>query len=250
MGAREGPIAVDFIARALAWAADPAHWVGSDGIAARLGEHLVLSAVPLVAAVLVALPVGLYIGHTGRGAAIAVNVSNIGRALPSLGILGIALILVPSGPLPFGVLATMFALFALALPPIVLNTYTGLREVERDLLEAGRGMGMREPQLLTRVEVPLALPIILAGLRTSAVQVVATATLGAVFGTGGLGRLIVDGIKQQDDAQLFVGAVIVALLSIGTELAFAGLQRASMSPGLRSARTPRGASEAELRPSA
>jgi osmoprotectant transport system permease protein len=237
---------VDFLSAAVAWALDPAHWSGGDGIPARLGEHLVLSAVPLMAAVLVALPVGLYIGHTGRGAAIAVNVSNIGRALPSLGILGIALILVPSGPLPFGVLATMVALFALALPPVVLNTYAGLREVDRDLLEAGRGMGMRESQLLRRVEIPLALPVILAGLRTSAVQVVATATLGAVFGTGGLGRLIVDGIKQQDDAQLFVGAVIVALLSIGTELAFAAVQRASISPGLRGTDTSGGAREAEL----
>ena len=133
----------------------------------------------------------------------------------------------------------MIALFALAIPPIITNTYTGLREVDPELIEAARGMGMRETELLAQVELPSAMPIVLAGLRTSAVQVVATATLGAVLGTGGLGRYIIDGIKQQDDPQLFVGAVIVALLAIATELGFAALQRAAVSPGIRrSARLP------------
>ena len=171
---------------------------------------------------------GLYIGHTGRGALLAVNLSNIGRALPSLGILGIFLPITAGLGLGFGVPPTVIALFALAIPPIVTNTFTGIQEVDRELIEAGRGMGMRERE-------PLAMPIVLAGLRTSAVQVVATATLGAVLGTGGLGRYIIDGIKQQDDPRLFVGAVIVALLAIATELAFAALQRAAVSPGIRAA---------------
>jgi osmoprotectant transport system permease protein len=232
---------MDFAREVIAWLLDPAHWAGSGGIPARIGEHLLLSGGPLVAAVLVALPIGLYIGHTGRGALLAVNLSNIGRALPSLGILGIFLPITAGLGLGFGVPPTVIALFALAVPPIVTNTFTGIREVDAELIEAGRGMGMREGELLAQVELPLAMPIVLAGLRTSAVQVVATATLGAVLGTGGLGRYIIDGIKQQDDPQLFVGAVIVALLAIATELAFAALQRAAISPGMRrSAQSPAG----------
>ncbi|MDQ2941713.1 MAG: ABC transporter permease [Chloroflexota bacterium] len=224
---------MDFLRTVIAWLLDPAHWAGSGGIPTRIGEHLLLLGGPLVIAILVALPIGLYIGHTGRGALLAVNLSNIGRALPSLGILGIFLPITAGLGLGFGVPPTVIALFALAVPPIVTNTFTGIREVDAELIEAGRGMGMRESELLLQVELPLAMPIVLAGLRTSAVQVVATATLGAVLGTGGLGRYIIDGIAQQDDPQLFVGAVIVALLAIATELAFAALQRAAISPGMR-----------------
>ena len=224
---------MEFVQSVVTWLLDPAHWTGPDGIPVRIGEHLLLTVGPLIAAILVALPIGLYIGHTGRGAFLAVNLSNIGRALPSLGILGIFLPITAGLGLGFGVPPTVIALFALAIPPIVTNTFTGIREVDPELIEAGRGMGMRERELLTKVELALAMPIVLAGLRTSAVQVVATATLGAVLGTGGLGRYIIDGIKQQDDPRLFVGAVIVALLAIATELAFAALQRAAVSPGIR-----------------
>ena len=224
---------MEFVDSVATWLLDPTHWAGPDGIPTRIGEHLLLSVGPLLAAVVVALPLGLYIGHTGRGAFLAVNLSNIGRALPSLGILGIFLPITAGLGLGFGVPPTVIALFALAIPPIVTNTFTGIREVDPELIEAGRGMGMRERELLAKVELPLAMPIVLAGLRTSAVQVVATATLGAVLGTGGLGRYIIDGIKQQDDPRLFVGAVIVALLAIATELAFAALQRAAVSPGIR-----------------
>jgi osmoprotectant transport system permease protein len=229
---------MEFLQSVAAWLLDPAQWTGPGGIPTRVSEHLLLSVGPLIAAVLVALPIGLYIGHTGRGALIAVNLSNIGRALPSLGILGIFLPITAGLGFGFGVPPTVIALFALAIPPIVTNTYTGIREVDSELIEAGRGMGMRERELLAQVELPLAMPIVLAGLRTSAVQVVATATLGAVLGTGGLGRYIIDGIAQHDDPQLFVGAVIVALLAIATELAFAALQRAAVSRGLRRAEQP------------
>lgn len=165
-----------------------------------------------------------------------ISVSNIGRALPTLGLLGIVLTITANWwpPLGFFFIPTIVALVALGIPPIVTNTYAGIREVDPDALEAGRGMGMRELQLLRLVEVPLALPSILAGLRISAVQVVATATLAAVLGAGGLGRLIIDGIAQQDDAQLFMGAVLVGLLAIATELGFAWLQRRLVSPGLGS----------------
>ena len=228
---------MDLLSSFLAWLTDASHWTGDGGIPVRIGEHLLISGIPLLAAVLVALPVGLYIGHTGRGALLAVSLGNIGRALPSLGILGIilplTLPLTAGTDVPLGLPPSLIALFALALPPIITNCYVGISEVDRDLVEAARGMGMREGQVLTRVELPLAMPVILAGVRTSGVQVVATATLGAVLGIGGLGRYILDGISQHDDGQLITGAVLVALLAILTELGFAALQRASVSAGLR-----------------
>ena len=132
----------------------------------------------------------------------------------------------------------MIAMAALAIPPILTNTYVGISEVDDDLVEAGRGMGMREAPVLRRVELPVALSVILAGLRTAAVQVVATATLGAVFGTGGLGRYIIDGIAQRNYPEVFAGAFMVAALSIATELTFAWIQRRAVSPGLRGREEP------------
>jgi osmoprotectant transport system permease protein len=235
---------MEFLGQVLAWFADPLNWTGPDGVPIRLLEHVVLAGVPLAASIAVALPIGLWIGHTGRGAGIVVNLSNTGRAVPSLAILVIAFMLL-SAPLvslglrrDVGEVATGLAMFALAIPPIVTNAYIGLREVDPELVEAGRGMGMRELQLLSRVELPIALPVVLAGIRTSAVQVVATATLGAVVATGGLGRYIIDGIAQQLDHEVFAGALLVAVLSIATELAFAAIQRWAISPGLRGAVPP------------
>lgn len=223
---------MSFLAAALEWLLDPLHWAGSDGIPTRIGEHLFLSALPVVVAALVALPLGLYIGHTGRGAIVIVSIANIGRALPSLGIMGIALLFTAGLGFGFGEPALVIALFALAVPPMVTNTFAGLRAVDRDLVEAARGMGMRELQLLGRVELPLAMPVILAGIRIAAVQVVATASLGAVIATGGLGRYIIDGIANRNYPEVFVGAVLTAVLAVATELAFAALQRAVTSPGL------------------
>lgn len=221
-----------------AWLSDPAHWTGPDGMLLRIGEHLALSAGTLVIAVAIGLPIGLAIGHTGRAAGVTINVANIGRAIPTLAIMGIVLTITAGWWQPYGffLVPTVAALTALAIPPVVTNTYAGLREVDADAIEAGRGMGMRELQLLWQVEVPLALPSILAGLRISAVQVVATATLAAVLGAGGLGRLIIDGIAQHDDAQLFMGALLVAILSILTELGFAAAGRLAISRGLRAQR--------------
>lgn len=217
-----------------AWLSDPSHWTGPDGMVTRLLEHLALSAVCVALAILIALPIGLWIGHTGRGATFAIRASNIGQALPTLGVIGIVWPLTANiEPYGFDLIPSVVALTALAIPPIVTNTFAGLRQVDPEAIEAGRGMGMRELQVLSLIEIPLALPSILAGLRISAVQVVATATLAAVLGAGGLGRLIIDGIAQQDDAQLFTGAVLVASLAILTELAFAALQRIAVSPGIR-----------------
>lgn len=225
---------MDFLGQVLAWYTDPAHWTGSNAIGLRLWQHLSLSAASLAAGVAIALPIGLYIGHTGRFARVTMAVSNIGRAVPSLGWLGIAF---PIGTALFhragiGFLPAFIGLVALAIPPIVTNTYVGLRDVDPELREAARGMGMRELQLLLRVEVPVSLTVILAGIRVSAVAVVATAPLAALVGGGTLGSYIIQGLALSDEVRVFAAAVLVALLAILTELGFAWLQRRAVSPGL------------------
>ena len=224
---------IEFLGEVAAWFADPSTWSGRDGIPIRLFEHLWISAVSLAAAIAVGLPLGLLIGHTGRGATAVVAFANIGRAVPSLGLLGIAFILLLPLGLGVGPLPGIIALTLLGIPPIVVNAYVGLREVDRDLVEAARGMGMREREVLRNVEVPIAMPVILAGVRTSAVQVVATATLVAVLGGGALGQLILIGFNIGDEVRVFGAAIVVALLSIATEVGFGALQRAATSPGLR-----------------
>jgi osmoprotectant transport system permease protein len=225
---------MEFLGQVLAWYTDPANWTGNNSIPLRLWEHVSLAVASLLAGLAIALPIGLYIGHTGRGAGLAVAVSNIGRAVPSLGWLGIAY---PISTALFhrggiGFLPAFIGLVALAIPPVVTNTYAGLREVDPDLREAARGMGMRELQVLAQVEVPVALTVILAGIRVSAVAVVATAPLAALVGGGTLGSYILQGLALSDEVRVFSAAVLVALLAILTELGFAWLQRRVVSPGL------------------
>lgn len=217
------------------WFADPARWTGADGIPSRLIEHVGLSGLVVTVALAIALPVGLYIGHTGRGAIVAIGAANLGRAVPSYALL---LMFFPIFGLGFG---TAFpALVLLAIPPVLTNTYVGLRDVDRDTVEAARGMGMTETQLLGIVELPIALPVIVAGARTAAVQVVATATLAALVAGGGLGRYIVDGFALQDDGRLLGGAILVATLALATERLFTLVERRLVSPGLRGAAPPGG----------
>ena len=228
----------------LAWFADPANWTGRDGIPNRLTEHLVMCGLSMAVAIAVALPVGLYIGHTGRFAVLSVQVANLGRAIPSYALmavlypLSIAFSLGVGGDVAF--LATFAAMVLLAVPPIVTTTWTGIGGVDVDLREAAQGMGMRGHQVLRGLEVPLALAVILTGVRIAAVQVVATATLGAVFGGGGLGRYIIQGVARQDEARLWAGVLMVATLAIVTELGFSlWIRRAER----RSGRDARGAEE-------
>lgn len=234
---------MEFVGDVIGWFTDPINWGGNDGIPTRMAEHLVLSAVPLVIALVIGLPLAAWVGHTGRFAGLAVNVANVGRAIPSLAIMALAAILMNRWLVDIGLrreageISTIVAMAALAIPPIVTNTYVGISEVERELVDAARGMGMTGSQVLRRVEIPLALPVILAGVRAAAVQVVATATLGAVFGTGGIGRYIIDGIAQRKDEEVFAGALVVAALSIGTELVFALIQRRAVSAGIRGGST-------------
>ena len=232
----------------LAWLSDPANWTDErNGIFLRLWEHVSLSAAALIVAVLIGLPLGLWIGHTGRGAGAVIAIANIGRAVPSVGWLGIVfpITLALFGRNGLGFVPSLIALTALGIPPIVTNTYAGMREVDRDLIEAGRGMGMRASEVLRRVEIPVALPVILAGVRLSAVQIVATATLASIVGGGTLGEFIVQGIFVRALDRVVGAAILVAILAILTELAFSVLQRLAVSSGLRdrNAAAPTGAGQ-------
>ena len=216
------------------WFTTAEHWRGDFGVPHRLTEHALMSGATVLTALVIALPVGLWLGHRGRGGAIAINVSNIGRAIPSLAILALAQQAIGLSGWPgFGARPAFVALLALAIPPLVTNAYVGMRGVDRDVVEAARGMGMTGRELLWRVELPIALPLVMAGVRTAAVQVVATATLAAVTAWGGLGRFIVDGFAQQDNAQIVGGALLVGLMALATELGLALVQRKVVSEGLR-----------------
>lgn len=202
-----------------------ANWVGEAGILVRTRDHAGLSLFALTVAVLLAVPPALYLGHTGRGTTFAVAVVNVGRAVPSFAIVALTLPFTIRLGLGLGFWPTFIALVALALPPIFTNTFTGVREVDRELIEAALGMGMRPGEILLQVEMPLASPVILTAVRVSAVQVVATATLGALVAWGGLGRYIIDGFSQQDFVELLVGAILVGALSILTDAFFGQVAR-------------------------
>jgi osmoprotectant transport system permease protein len=239
---------VNFITETVAWLTNADNWAGPNGIPVRLLEHVQLSLVVMVIAIAIALPAGLYIGHSGRGATVAVGLANIGRAVPTFAMMGILLpftqAIDPANG--FGLYPTVLAMIILAIPPILVNAYTGIAEVDRDLVEAARGMGFRGSQILRGVEIPVALPVILGGIRSASVQVIATTTLGAILGIGGLGRFIVDGIAQNDDGQLYGGVVLVAGLAMLSEIVLSQFQRIASAPaaGPRSVRPFRQLAEA------
>ncbi len=193
-----------------------------------LRQHVLLSVVALVIGIAIALPVALTIRNTALGAALAVNVGNIGRAVPSLAILALC-----QPFLGFGFDTAFVALTALAIPPILINASTGLREVSRDVIDAARGMGLSGRQILTGIQMPMAAPVIFAGIRTSAVQVVASATLATFIGGGGLGELIVEGTQLNDTTILLAGSFSVAVLAIITEVGFGALERGMTPKGLK-----------------
>ncbi|HSJ21557.1 MAG TPA: ABC transporter permease [Nocardioidaceae bacterium] len=217
----EGGLMVDVMRGVLAWFQDPANWQGEEGLVNRLVEHLLLTATATVVAVFLALPLTVWLGHVGRGGLLAVNISNVGRAVPTFAVL-VLLSVGPVGSADFGPygragLATLVALVLFALPPIITNAYVGMREVDRDTVEAARGMGMRGTQLLRRVELPLALPLILTGVRLAVVQVWATATIAALVAGPGLGRIITLGFRRQDVGEVVAGALVVAVIALVLE---------------------------------
>jgi osmoprotectant transport system permease protein len=228
---------MDLLAKVVAWFANPATWSGPDGIPIRLLEHVGISAASLLIAGAIALPIGLAIGHTGRGASFAINLANLGRAIPSLAAIGIVVPFTQAldPELGFSFYPTVIGMVVLAIPPILVNAYTGIAEVDRDLVESARGMGLPEREILRGVEIPVAMPVLFAGIRSAAVQVIATATLGAIYAFGGLGRYIVDGVAQNDNGKLFGGVILVAALALTAEASLSMLQRVLTSPGLRRA---------------
>ncbi|MYT71891.1 MULTISPECIES: ABC transporter permease [unclassified Streptomyces] len=204
------------------WLADPSHWSGDDGIWHRLQQHLLLTLVCLVVSCLIALPVALVLGHLGKGGALAVNISNVGRAVPTFAVL-VLLLLTPLGR--YGEGPTVVALVLFAVPPLLTNAYVGMRGVDRGVVRAARGMGMTGPQMLWKVEVPLALPMIMNGVRIAAVQLVATATIAALAGGGGLGRIITAGFNLASTPQVVAGAVLVAGFALIVEGLFEVAER-------------------------
>ena len=223
-----------FFAEVVEWFGDPAHWQGSSGIPARLVEHLILSAIPLAIATAIALPAAMYVGHTRRYELAIVTIANIGRAIPSYALLVIMVILTGLGNEPI-----IVALTLLAIPPILTNGYVAIQSVDADTIEAARGMGLTGRQVLFGIELPLGAPLLVAGLRIAALQIVATAGLAALVAGGGLGRFIVDGLAVRDFPRVFSGALLVAILAGLTEGAFSLLQRwATPRHGVR--RTARG----------
>lgn len=217
------------------WFLDPAHWQGGAGVPTRLGEHVLLSAFALLIAGAIGLPAGVRVGHSGRGASLAVNLANLGRALPTLAVMGIVLPVTAAidNQLGFKVYPALIALVVLGIPPILVNAHAGIAGVDRDIVEAGRGMGMRARDLLARVEIPIALPVIIAGIRSATAQILATATLAAIFGGPGLGRYLVEGYAQLDYPMMFAGVILVGLLFVVSELAFSALQARLARPGVR-----------------
>jgi osmoprotectant transport system permease protein len=219
---------VSFLTFAWDWLKSPQQWQGHDGIPLRVLQHLAYSGLSLLIAMLIAVPLGLLIGHYGRGGFVVVNLTNIWRAIPTLGLLILVVVL-----LGLGVLAWLIPLVALAIPPILINTYEGVAGVDPDLKDAAQGMGMTDWQLLRKVEAPVAIPLIMLGLRTSAIFVVATATIAAEIGVGGLGRFIIDGLAANNYGEVAGGAAVIVVLALLVQLAFTGLRRLVTPTGLR-----------------
>ncbi|RJS93166.1 ABC transporter permease [Salinisphaera sp. Q1T1-3] len=209
------------------WFADPTQWTGDNGLPHRIAQHLYYVAVSMAVAVSIALPVGIGLGHWGRGGLIAINLSNMGRAVPSFGLVILMFLLVGIGFLP-----VLVALVALAIPPMVTNSYVGMQAVDPSVRTAARALGLSGWQQLWQIELPIALPLVMAGVRTAAVQVLSTATLAAYVGLGGLGRYLIDGLAQQQLAQVVGGAIVVAVLAVLLEIGLGTLQKALTSPGL------------------
>ncbi|MBC2875680.1 MULTISPECIES: ABC transporter permease [Streptomyces] len=213
---------MDVVSRTWTWLATGSHWSGPDGVWHRLAEHLQLTVVCLALSCAIALPLAVVLGHTGRGGALAVNLSNAGRAVPTFAVL----VLLTLGPLgTYDSWPTIIALVLFAIPPLLTNAYVGMREVDRDVVEAARGMGMSGRQVIGRVELPLAMPLVMTGVRSAAVQVVATVSIAAIVGGGGLGRIITAGFRLTDTPQVVAGAVLVAALALVVEGAFVLLER-------------------------
>ncbi|ANR80659.1 ABC transporter permease [Kosakonia sacchari] len=216
------------------WFFDPSHWFGDDGIVPLLLQHIGYSAAALAIAVAIAFPVGCYTGHTGKGEALLIGTTNALRSLPSFGLIILLVILLAGyfeSDLAF-VLPCIIVLVVLALPPVALGVHAGIRSVDPSVHDAAKGIGLTPLQVLLQVELPCAMPLILSGIRSAALQIVSTATIAAYVSLGGLGRLIIDGRAANDFAQMTAGALLVALLALIIDLFFSLSGKVVVSPGI------------------
>jgi osmoprotectant transport system permease protein len=221
-------VRVNAIGSAWGWLTASTNWHGSDGIPHRFLEHFEYSVLAVFLGALIALPLGLLTGHTKRGGAAVTALANVARALPTLGVVVLLVIVI-------GVKfrAVMIPMVALTVPPILLNTYEGIRGVDPELADAAKGMGLRSWQVLWKAEIPVALPLILTGLQTSAVNAVANVAIAAYVSFGGLGRFIIDGQATTDYAQVAGGSILIVIAAVLNLLFFAFLRRVLVSPGIR-----------------
>lgn len=229
------------ISRILEWLTSASSWSGSNGIGARIAEHLQYSGIVLLLTILIAVPLGLFIGHTGRGGW-AVALANAARAIPTLGLLfAMALWLGPQirSQLAF-VIPSIVVLVLLAIPPVLSGAYAGVAAVDPAARDAAKGVGMRPLQVLARVEIPCALPLLISGIRAATLQVIATATIAAYAGLGGLGRFLIDGLAAGNYVVTAGGALLVALLALAVDGVLALVERLVVSPGLTGRTTRRG----------
>jgi osmoprotectant transport system permease protein len=213
--------------QAFAWIFDGAHWTQGPDISGHLLEHLAVSGLCVLIAVVIALPIGVAIGHTGKGRGAAILISNIARALPTLGLLSILILLLGIGLLPITIV-----LVILAIPPMLAGAYAGIESVDKQTIDAARAVGMTEWQIITRVEIPLALPLIVGGLRSTALQVIATLGLASAFAFGGLGIYLINGLAQADFVQLLAGAILITALALVVDGVLAAAQRFVLPRGV------------------
>lgn len=219
---------MNLIEQALAFLTDPMNWTGTAGIPQRMLEHLGYTALTMAIALIIAVPLGLWVGHTGRGSGVVVGITGALRSLPTLGLLTLFTLLMGLGLMP-----PILALVLLAIPPVLSGTYSGVASVSPALVDGARAMGMTERQTLTRVEIPVALPVILGGIRNAALQVLATVTIVAYINLGGLGRYLIDGLAVRDYSRMLASVVLVAVLALAADGILALIQRLVTSPGLR-----------------
>lgn len=220
-----------YLTEAWAWMADPSRWPGPEGIAIRLAEHLGYSIVGVLLACLIGVPVGWWVGHTRRGRGLAVGLSGVARALPTLGVVTMLGIL-----LGIGIIGPMIAFVVLALPSVLSGAYAGVEDVDPLAVDAARASGMTQWQVLTQVEIPLGMPLLVGGVRSAFLQVIATATLAAYVGAGGLGRFLFLGLKTQDYAQMLASSLLVVALALVCDVAFAALGHLTTPKGVRHVR--------------
>lgn len=214
------------------WFADPAHWAGTNGVPARVAEHLQIAGLALLVAALIAVPLGLWIGHTGRGRRVVVGLSSALRALPTLGLLTFLAVVLQVG-LRQAVIPTVIVLVVLAVPPLLAGTYAGMQAVPRPVVTAARANGHSTAQLVRGVELPIALPMMVGGLRSAVLQVLATTSVAAYLGLGGLGRYLFDGLAVQDYPTMLAGATLIAVLALVADAVLLTAQRLLTPRGVR-----------------